>query len=157
MDNLKELLDKASHLCGKPIIGLVSKEAYINNGVGKELKDIIGWNCIVRAEDTCFEFYVAQPPNFGMTKPVQKSCLIGLRPFVSYKIGIEEALEIFEKNVSQRDCGDSFTAIRLMWPLSFDCKEPYWYFRVLKHEFLIGANTGTAHSCISLKELLDMK
>lgn len=150
--DLKDLLDKGSAaLGGKPIAGLLFKQARINNGKGTEVKDILGWDCIVRAEDgTCYSFYVAQPPNIGMTKPVQIQCPLGIQVFDSYKIDIEEAIKILNK----RDCGDTFVDIKLSWPLVPDCKEPYWHFRLtLGNEVSIGANTGTG-SCHKFKELL---
>lgn len=54
--DLKDLLNKVSaSLNGKPMAGLLFKKARINNGKGREVGDILGWDCIVRAEDgTCF-------------------------------------------------------------------------------------------------------
>ncbi|MDY0388637.1 MAG: hypothetical protein RBT65_16245, partial [Methanolobus sp.] len=150
--DLKDLLNGVSTaLNGKSIAGLLSKQALINNGKGTEVKDILGWNCIVRAEDgTCFSFYVAQPPKIGMTKPVQIPCPLGIRIIPSYKIGIEEAIKI----LNERDCGDTFVDVNLYWPLVPDCNEPYWHFRLtLGNEVFIGANTGTG-GCHKFKELL---
>lgn len=151
--DLKYLSDKVSTaLDGKPIAGLLSKQACINNGMGTEVKDILGWNFIERAKDgTCFSFYAAQPPLYGMTCPVQIQCPLGIRIIPSYKIDIEEAIKI----LNQRDCGNKFVDIKLFWPLVPDCKEPYWHFRLtLGNEVIIGANTGIG-GCHTLKKLLN--
>jgi hypothetical protein len=153
MVDLKDLLDKVSaHLDGKKAAGLLFKEARINDGNGKQVKDILGWDCIVRAEDgTCYKYYVAQPPLIGMTKPIQIQCPLGASIIHSYKIDIEEAIKILDKG----PCGDTFVEIRLSRPLVPDCKEPYWHFRLLHGvEVSIGANTGTMSPCHELKELL---
>ncbi len=150
--DLKDLLNKAStSLNGKPMAGLLFKKARINNGKGREVGDILGWDCIVRAEDgTCFSFYVAQS-HIGMTKPVQIPCPLGIRIISSYKIDIEDAIKILNK----KDCGDTFVDVELSWPLVPDCNEPYWHFRMtIGNEVFIGANSGTG-GCHKFKELLN--
>jgi predicted secreted protein len=154
MTDIKDLLNKVSSvLDDKPISGLLSKKALINNGKGTEVTDILGWNCIVRADDgTCYSFYVAQS-GFGMTQPVKIQCPLGLRVIPSYSIDIEKAI----KKLNERDCGNTFIDIELFWPLVPECKEPYWHFRLtLGNEVIIGANSGSG-GCHTIEKLLSKK
>ena len=141
MSDIKDILANAEKQTGIGFIGLERKCARIRNGVGSELKDILGWDVTVRDKDgTCYEYYVAQPPLIGMTQPQPVRCPLGIMPFDSYKIDIEEAIKIFHS----QNGGDKFTEITLSWPLVHpQAPEPYWYFRTnLGNNVIIGANSG---------------
>jgi hypothetical protein len=141
MSKIKDLLAHAEKNVGVTFIGLERKTARIRNGVGSELKDVLGWDVIVREKDgTCYEYYVAQPPLIGMTQPQPVKCPLGIIPFDSYKIDIDKAIKLFHS----QDGGDTFTDISLSWPLVHpQAPEPYWYFRTnLGNNVVIGANSG---------------
>ena len=119
--------------------GLMSMKARINEP-GSSYKDVLGWDILCR-EGGCYEFYVAQYPLIGMTRPVEVPCPLGIQPFDSYNVSFQEALE----KLNGMDCGDKFVALSLYWPLTPECKEPYWYIRTdLGTQVSVGANSGTA-------------
>ncbi len=136
-----ELLKQVKEKTGVECIGLERKSARIRHGMGSELKDIMGWDVVVRGKDgSCLEYYVAQAPLIGMTQPQPICCPLGIIAFDGYKIDIEEAIKIFKT----QNGGDHFTHITLSWPLVHpEAPEPYWYFRTnLGNNVVIGANSG---------------
>jgi len=141
MSQVKEILAAAEKQTGLGFIGLERKTARIKSGSGSELKDILGWDVLVRGENgACYEYYAAQPPLIGMTQPQPAPCPLGIVAFDGYKIGIEEAIKIFHT----QNGGDKFTAITLSWPLVHPAAhEPFWYFRTNPGgTVIIGANSG---------------
>jgi hypothetical protein len=119
--------------------GLLSKVARINNGEGRELSDILGWDYLIRADNgVCYKFYAAQTPLIGMTLPKVTKCPLGIQVIDSYEIDIEKVIQILS-TVST----DVFVSIELYWPLTPECKEPYWCIRTTSGSYIvIGANSG---------------
>jgi hypothetical protein len=141
MSQFEKLLSTVKEKTGVVCIGLERKTARIRHGIGSELKDIMGWDVVVRGEDgSCYEYYVAQPPLIGMTQPQPVKCPLGIVAFDGYKVDIEEAIKIFHT----QNGGDKFTDVVLSWPLIHPAApEPYWYFRTnLGNNVVIGANSG---------------
>jgi len=121
--------------------GLMSKNAVLKNGSGKEASDVLGWDYITKEEKggACFSYYAAQFPLIGMTQPVRIKCPLGIRPFDSYKIDFKKAIDIFH----QLDCGDIFTEMALYYVVHYEAKEPCWHIRSsLGCTVVIGADTG---------------
>ena len=138
---VSELLSAVKEKTGIICIGLERKEARIKHGIGSSVKDILGWDVVVRAEDgSCYAYYVAQKPLIGMTHPEPIFCPLGIVAFNGYRIDIEEAIKIFHT----QNGGDKFTQVTLCWPLIHPAApEPYWYFRTnLGNTVVIGANSG---------------
>jgi hypothetical protein len=136
-----DLLSQAAEITGETFIGILRKTARIKLGIGSSVKDILGWDVVLRAKDgDCYGYYAAQPPLVGLTQAQPISCPLGLVTFESFKIDITEAIKIFQS----QDGGDKFTDITLSWPLVHPAaKEPFWYFRTnLGVEVIIGANSG---------------
>jgi hypothetical protein len=108
--------------------------------IGESYKDVLGWDVLCRWDGTCYEFYCAQYPLIGMTRAVEVPCPLGIQAFDSYKVDFKEALE----KLKGLDCGDKFVAMSLYWPLTPECKEPFWYIRTnLGSQIVVGANSGT--------------
>ena len=136
-----DLLSQAAETTGETFIGLLRKTARIKLGIGSSVKDILGWDVVLRAKDgDCYGYYAAQPPLVGLTQAQPISCPLGLVTFESFKIDITEAIKIFQS----QDGGDKFMDITLSWPLVHPAaKEPFWYFRTnLGVEVIIGADSG---------------
>ncbi len=122
-------------------VGIERKTARIRNGAGKEVTDILGWDVIIRAEDgECYSYYEAQPPLIGLTQAEPIMCPLGIIPFITYKIDIAKAIEIFKG----QNGGDIFVSIVLSKPLvNPPATEPFWYFRTnLGNTIVIGADSG---------------
>jgi len=122
--------------------GLLSKVAVINNSMGISAEDVLGWDYIYRDDGTCYKYYAAQPPLIGMTQPVQIACPLGIQVFDSYQVDFKEAIDI----IHSMDCGDSFVAMSLSWPLTPDSTEPLWHVKMsIGNDIVIGANSGEAN------------
>jgi hypothetical protein len=138
------LIEEAAKLGeGVKFLGFLSKKAHIKHGAGKELSDILGWDIVLQTDErVCYQYYAAQPPLIGMTQPQPIHCLMGIQVFESIKVDIKEVIDILHKT----NCGDTFIAITLSMPLVPECKEPYWYIKLLfGNEVVIGANSGEVH------------
>ena len=138
---IENLLNFAKERTGISHYALMWKKARVRNNMGNNLKDILGWDFLTRAENnTCYEFYAAQPPLIGMTQPQPVNCPLGIVPFNKWNINIDQAINIFH----QQNGGDYFTEVTLSWPLVHpEANEPYWHFRTnLGNIVVIGANTG---------------
>jgi hypothetical protein len=148
--NLKNVLDNSAAKLGEGVKfqGLMSKKAHLKNGVGKSADDVLGWDNVFRTpEGVCYTNYTAQPPLIGTTQPQRITCPLGIRVFDSYEIDFKKAIEI----INSMNCGDTFVAMTLSWPLTPECKEPYWHIRTtLGNDISIGANTGKS-SCNKLQ------
>jgi hypothetical protein len=141
MDEIEMLLSEAAKQTGVTFKGLERKSARIRHGMGSDVKDILGWDIVAKDdENTCYAYYVAQPPLMGMSNPEPVLCPLGIVAFDKYNIDITEAVKIFHT----QNGGDKFTAITLAWPLTFpQAPEPYWYFKTnLGVDVVIGANSG---------------
>ena len=141
MVSLKNMMETEAAKLGKvEFKGLMTKTARIKNGVGTKSSDILGWDYLFRATDgTCYIFYAAQPPLMGATQAVPVICPRGIRAFDSYEVDFKKAIEI----LNTINCGNTFVAMSLSWPLVPECKEPYWSIRTsLGNDVVIGANTG---------------
>lgn len=141
MKEMEMLLSSAAKQTGVKFKGLERKSARIRHGMGIYVKDILGWDIIAKDdENSCYSYYVAQPPLIGMSTPEPVLCPLGIVAFDGYEIDIEKAVEIFHT----QNGGDKFTAIQLSWPLTFpQAPEPYWYFKTnLGVDVIIGANSG---------------
>jgi hypothetical protein len=145
MTNLKKFFDDQAAKIGEgvKVVGIMSKKAHIKHGAGKELSDILGWDSVIQTDERiCYQFYAAQPPLIGMTQPQPIHCPLGIQVFDSFEVDIKKAIEILHT----MNCGDTFIAIALSMPLVPDCKEPYWYIKLLHgNEVIIGANSGKAN------------
>jgi hypothetical protein len=144
MGDLKGLLNQVAAKIGEGVRldGLMVKTARIKHGAGKTAQDVLGWDYIMRTvEGTCYEYYAAQPPLIGMTQPEPIPCPLGIQPFNLYEVDFRKAIEI----MNQMDCGDTFVAMQLSWPLTPECKEPLWHIRTsIGNNIVIGANSGSA-------------
>jgi hypothetical protein len=140
MSMIASLLGTVKEKTGVICIGLERKIAKMAHTPGETVKDILGWDVVVRAQDGgCYEYYVAQPPLIGMSHPQPVRCPLGIVPFDDYKIDIDEAIQIFHSLEGH----DGFMEVSLSWPLIYpDASEPYWYFRTLNGIVIIGAISG---------------
>lgn len=119
--------------------GLMSKTARLRHGVATSLDGIVGWDYLTRHNETCYEFYAAQAPLIGMSRPVPVPCRLGIRAFNSYKIDAAKAIELLHTV----NCGSGFVAMTLYWVLSPSSQEPEWHFRTdIGCNVVIGANSG---------------
>ncbi len=138
----EESLKSAANKLGEKVVfkGLLSKNARLKNGHGKEAKDVLGWDYIVKeAGGVCFSYYAAQPPLSGMTQPQPIKCPLGIRPFDSYTVDFKKAIEIFHS----LNCGDSFNEMALYYVLHYEVTEPCWFIRsTLGCAIVIGADSG---------------
>ena len=123
---------------------VLSMTGKINNGVGKNKEDVLGFDYVVKSEkNQCLKYYAANPPQTGLTKPEPIPCPLGIRVIKDYKINYEKAIEIFHT----MNCGDAFTDIALSWPLTPEVREPVWHIHTnLGSVVVIGADSGKA-SC----------
>ena len=124
LENIPDFIKSAIGSMKIEFPGLMSMKARINEP-GSSYKDVLGWDILYRSEGKCYKFYVAQFPLIGMTRRVEVPCPLGIRTFDSYNVSFQEALE----KLNGMDCGDKFVALSLYWPLTPECKEPYWYIR----------------------------
>lgn len=139
-ENKTTQLKNAAESCNVEFKGLMVKKARIKNENGKEKSDILGWDYIFRAIDgTCYSFYAAEPPLIGMTQPIPIICPLGVKAFNSYKVDFKQAIE----TLHTMKCGGTFVAMSLSWPLTPECKQPYWHIRTsIGNDVAIGENTG---------------
>ncbi len=101
--------------------------------------DVLGFDYIVRMDQTCYKYYAANPPLIGMTQPEPIICPLGIQAFNEFKINYKDAVDIFHKG----DWGSEFTQISLSMPLVPNVDEPYWHMRSnLGQTVVIGANSG---------------
>ena len=74
-----------------------------------------------------------------MTQPEPVPCPLGVQAFDHYEVDFVKAIEIMDL----LDCGDTFVAIQLSWPLTLECKEPIWHIRTsIGNDIVVGANSG---------------
>jgi putative hemolysin len=127
----------------RPIIdekGLLKKTAVIKDGGARSISDILGWNYITEINETCYSFYVAQPPLEGMTQPVEVVCPEGIQVIGDYNIDAEQAIDI----MLSMDCGDAAVEMLLSRPMVPDV-EPTWYITTNTGcRLTISANDGEA-------------
>lgn len=142
MTEIKDLMSQKMEQMGKNVDfeGLMSQKARIKNSVGKTAKDVLGWDYLMRGKDgICYSFYAAQPPLIGMTQPIPVPCPLGIRTFAHYNVDFSQAIDILQK----MNCGDSFVAMELYWPLTPECREPFWFIKTsIGSQVVIGANSG---------------
>ncbi len=141
MSHFEEMIDQVSSNTGVKIIGLMQQFARIKNGVGKDASDVLGFDYVVKdSGGTCLSFYAAEPPLIGMTHPTPVACPLGIVAFDGYKVTYKDVVAIFKK----ANCGDSFVAISLAWPLTHpETKEPFWHIRSnLGFDLVVGAISG---------------
>jgi hypothetical protein len=141
MSHFEDMIDHVSKKTNVKIIGLMRQVARIKNGIGKDVSDVLGFDYVIKdSNGTCLEYYAAEPPLIGMTQPVPIPCPLGIIAFDGYKVTYKDAIEIFKK----ANCGDSFVAISLAWPLTYpEVKEPFWHIRSnLGYDFIVGAMSG---------------
>ncbi len=139
--NTKDILEKASKKVGEDVKleGLMRKIGRLKKSSAKLAIDVLGFDYIVHWDNSCYEFYAANPPLIGITQPVPVPCPYGIAIFNEYKIDYKKAVDIFLKG----NWGDSFTSISLSKPLHPDVEEPYWYFLSnIGVQVMIGADTG---------------
>lgn len=138
----KGILAEAANKIGKNVEleGLLKKTGRLKFKSVADAKDVLGFDYIVQWDDTCYEYYAANPPLIGMTQPVPVPCPLGIEVFNEYKIDYKKAVEIFHTG----KWGERFTSIVLCKPLVHpEAKEPYWYFRSdLGIQVMIGADSG---------------
>ncbi|NEP60746.1 MAG: hypothetical protein F6K31_27760 [Symploca sp. SIO2G7] len=124
---------------------LLSKTGKINNGEGKKAQDILGFDYLVHDDNSqCLKYYVANSRLMGIMKPEPVPCPCGIIAIKNYKITYVEAIEIFHS----LNCGDTFTGIRLSWPLTLEINEPVWHLDITLGTVIIGADSGKP-ICIS--------
>ena len=125
---------------------LLSKTGKIKNGAGKNKEDVLGFEYLVHDDNSqCCEYYLANSTPVGLIKPESVPCPLGIRAIKDYKITYVEAIEIFHS----LNCGDTFTGIRLSWPLNLETSEPTWQIdTTFGNTVIIGANSGKP-ICIS--------
>lgn len=145
MVSIKDMLTKASDAMERTVEfrGLMSKMARIKHGAGKKPSDILGWDYVARDKDgSCYSFYAAQPPLMGMTRPEPVNCPLGLVAFDSYEVKFEQAIKVMDG----LNCGDTFMAMSLSWPLTPMVKEPIWHIRTtVGNDIAIGAYSCDSH------------
>ncbi len=125
--------------------GLLHKTGVILVKQATKPEDVVGFDYVVRHDDTCWEYYAANPPLIGMTRPTEIPCPVGVQIIGAYKIDYKKAIELFMSSL----CGGAFTGITLYWPLVPSVTEPQWHIRsVLGADFVVGANDGRGE-CLS--------
>ena len=136
-----ELLTKAAEMADVKFEGLLKKTGMLRVPFAHDAKDVVGFDYIVHtADNCCMEFYAANPPLVGMTKPKLVTYPMGLMIFNRYNIDYKKVIEIFHKG----DWGDLFTSLVLYKPLYPGVEEPYWH--IVSHlgvQIIIGADTGS--------------
>lgn len=136
--DIQTVLAHASEKIGVKLEGLMIKEGRLKPGANKP-SDVLGFDYIVRNENTCYEYYAANPPLSGMTQPLPVKCPLGIQPFDQYKIDYKHAIEIFQGG----NWGSEFSSISLAKPLAPQVAEPYWNFMSnLGVNVVIGADSG---------------
>lgn len=120
--------------------GLMRKNGILKGGIARESSDVLGFTYIVHWNNSCFEYYCANPPLKGCTQAVPVPCPVGIEVFNEYKVDYKEAVDIFHKG----NWGSGFTTITLCKPLIYpQAPEPLWYFvSDLGVQVVIGADTG---------------
>lgn len=139
--DFKNCMDKAAAEMGVNFKGLLIQKASIKNGVGRIVEGILGWDCLIQGINReCYEFYVPKPGHIWHPLIIRKECPIGIRIIDSYKVDFKEAIKIFHEYIHE----EWFVAMRLSWPLTPECLEPYWHIRsITGEEVAIGADSGT--------------
>lgn len=137
-----DLIRKASALIGEEVKleGLMKKTGRLRRGVAENAKDILGFDYLLRHENTCYEYYAANPPLIGMTQPIPTDCPLGIEVFNEYKIDFQQAVEIFLRG----NRGSAFTSIVLFKPMVYPkATEPFWYFKSnIGVQIAVGADSG---------------
>lgn len=137
-----DILDEAANKLGKGFLfeGLLKKVGRLKTTFALEHNDILGFDYLAQREDTCYEFYCANPPIDGCTLPSPVPPPLGITYFNNYKIDYKRAIEIFHRG----KWGEKFASIVLYKPTYAEVKEPYWYFiSNLGKQVVIGADSGT--------------
>ncbi len=127
-----------------PIRGIMRQIGVIKKRQGKSALDVVGFDYMVhRSEESCFQYYAANPPLTGITEPVTVKRPFGLEVFSDYVVDYRQAIEIFHR----REVGEVFTHLALFKPLAnlrFD--EPLWFVRAERDvTVVIGANSATVY------------
>jgi len=138
----KDTLKRASAKLGDNVVleGLLRMNGRLKNNLGSQPSDVVGFDYLVHHEDSCYEYYEANPPLIGLTQPVPVLCPVGIMVFDEYKVDYIEAIKIFHSG----NWGSYFTSIVLCKPLVYPpAEEPLWYFMSDTHVcVVIGANSG---------------
>lgn len=138
----KEVLQKALTLIGADVKfeGLMKKSGRLRSGCAQNVEDVLGFDYLLHHENTCYEYYAANPPLIGMTQPVPVECPLGMEIFDEYEIDYKKAIDIFHSG----NWGSGFISIVLCKPLVYpQATEPNWYFKSNTGvQVVIGADSG---------------
>ena len=139
--DMQTILETASKNIGGNIKvkGLMRKEGRLKPGA-ENPGDVLGFDYIVHYDNTCFEYYSANPPLSGTTQALPITCPLGIEIFEDYPVDYKTAITIFHKG----NWGSQFTSIALAKPLVHPrSSEPYWYLMSnLGQAVVIGADSG---------------
>ena len=138
--DMQTILDQATDNIGGDVKveGLLRKTARLKPGATKA-EDVLGFDYTVRHENSCYEYYAANPPLKGVTQAVPVPCPLGLEIINEYKVDYKTAIDIFHRG----NWGSQFTSLALSKPLSPQTTEPYWYLMSnLGQNVVIGADSG---------------
>lgn len=137
----KEAMKSAAGTLGENVVfeGLLKKEGRLKTISASGPEDVFGFDYLVHWENSCYEFYGANPPLSGTTAAQPVPCPLGIAVFRDYNIDYKEAIELFHRG----DWGGEFTSIALSQPLHPEVQEPCWYMvSDLGVQVVIGANSG---------------
>lgn len=139
--DIQTILGDASENIGGDVKvkGLMRKVAHLKPGAEK-FEDVLGFDYIVHCNDTCFEYYSANPPLHGTTQAKPITCPVGIEIFGDYNVDYKAAVTIFHRG----NWGSQFTTMSLSKPLVYpQTAEPYWYMvSNLGQTVIIGADSG---------------
>ncbi len=140
MDIQTILADASENIGGNTKVkGLMRKEGRLKPGAEKP-EDVLGFDYLVHLDNTCFEYYSANPPLHGTTQAVPVPCPVGIEIFDDFKVDYTAAITIFHRG----NWGSQFTSMTLSKPLVYpQTTEPYWYMvSNLGQTVIIGADSG---------------
>ncbi len=83
--DMQTILDQASDNIGGDVKveGLLRKIARLKPGAYKA-EDVLGFDYTVHYENSCYEYYAANPPLTGVTQAVPVQCPLGIEMFDEY-------------------------------------------------------------------------
>lgn len=142
MSTQDELAKASQEVGGDVKLGLLRKTGRLKTPESEQASDVEGFDNVVSdGSGKCYQYYAANPPLVGLTKPEPVACPLGIAVIDDYKIDYKQAIDIFHKG----NWGSKFTSITLSKPLTPEVKDPLWRIdSTTGVEVVINANTGEA-------------
>lgn len=100
---------------------------------------VLGWDKTCCDSGACYQFFSAEEPLHGMTRPQQVPCPMGLSCFMKWETDWHQALNNIEHQFGHIE----FESITLTKVLYHNIEHPNWHFHTCcGRDFIVDADTG---------------